>query len=63
MKHLPTLSIIAALVLAEIHRRGGHFPAVLRLKPVRDAALPQYEIAEILNLEQLRQAARQQANS
>ena len=32
--NLPSLASIAALVLAELHGRLGHFPAILRLRPV-----------------------------
>ena len=56
--NLPSLSVIAALVLAEIHGRAGYFPAILRLRPVADAAVRQFEIAEILNLQTLRDLAR-----
>lgn len=55
---LPSLNHIAALVLAELHGRMGHFPAVLRLRPVPDSNPVQYEVAEILNLQALRDAAR-----
>lgn len=57
--NLPSLSIIAGLVLAEIHGRSGHFPAVLRLRPVTGPTTT-YEVAEILNLEAVRLAARGQ---
>jgi hypothetical protein len=55
---LPSLNYIAALVLAELHGRMGHFPAILRLRPVAGALVTEYEVAEIVNLEQVRQAAR-----
>ena len=57
--NLPSLSIIAGLVLAEIHGRSGHFPSVLRLCPVTGPATT-YEVAEILNLDVIRLAAREQ---
>src|SRR4051812_39589982 len=31
--NLPSLSPIAALVLAELHGRMGHFPSVIRMRP------------------------------
>lgn len=58
--NLPALSVIAGLVLAEVHGRSGHFPAILRLKPVAGALVTTYEFAEILNLEALRQKAREE---
>ena len=55
---LPSLSAIAALVLAEIHGRTGYFPAIVRLRPAQDSTPPQFEVAEIINLNQVREAAR-----
>jgi hypothetical protein len=57
--NLPSLSAIAALVLAELHGRMGYFPAVLRLRPVPETMPPQFEVAEIINLQAVREAARQ----
>ena len=56
--NLPSLSIAAALVLSEIHGRAGFFPAVLRARPLKDTLLREFEIAEILNLQAVRDAAR-----
>lgn len=56
--NLPSLSNLAAVLLAELHGRTGHFPAVLRLKPVQ-GALPGYEVAEIINLQAVRDQARE----
>ena len=55
----PSLNFITALVLAELHGRMGYFPPVVRLRPVKDALPPRYEVAEILNLQAVRDAARQ----
>jgi hypothetical protein len=57
--NLPSLNVIAALVLAELHGRMGYFPAVLRLRPVEGTAPPRFEVAEILNLQAVRDTARQ----
>lgn len=54
----PSLSAIAALVLAELHGRMGYFPSVIRLRPVPDSMPPQFEVAEILNLHSVREKAR-----
>jgi hypothetical protein len=54
----PALNFITALLLAELHGRLGYFPAVLRLRPVSGATPPRFEVAEILNLQQVRDAAR-----
>ena len=56
--NLPSLNVIAALVVAELHGRCGYFPAVLRLKPVPDTTPPQFAVAEIVNLQVVRDAAR-----
>lgn len=55
---LPSLNYIAAITLAELHGRMGHFPAIVRLRPVPDVLVTEYEVAEIINLEQVRQQAR-----
>lgn len=55
---LPSLNYIAALLLAELHGRMGHFPAIVRLKTVANALVTEYEVAEIVNLETVRQEAR-----
>ena len=55
---LPALNYIAAAVLAELHGRMGYFPPVVRLAPVPGALPPRFEVAEVLNLQTLRDAAR-----
>jgi len=54
----PSLNFIAALLLADLHGRMGYFPPCLRLRPVKDALPPRFEVAEILNLQARRDAAR-----
>ena len=56
--NLPSYNYAAALVLAELHGRTGYFPAVLRLRPVADSTPQQFEVAEVLNLQAAREAAR-----
>jgi hypothetical protein len=57
--NLPSLNVIAALLLAELHGRCGYFPAVLRLRPIVGSAPPQFKAAEIVNLQAVRDTARQ----
>lgn len=57
--NLPGHSALAAAVLAEVHGRCGHFPAVLRLRPVAGAVPPRFEVAEVLDLQGLREGARE----
>lgn len=62
----PALNFIAAIVLAELHGRMGYFPTVARLRPVADMTPPHpsvtlrtgFEIAEVVNLQSVRDAAR-----
>jgi len=58
--NLPALNFIAALLLADLHGRMGYFPPVVRIRPVPHALPPRYEVAEILDLQAVRDAARAQ---
>lgn len=55
----PTLNAIVALLLAELHGRMGYFPPVLRLRPKANHLPPRFEVAEIMDLNAQRDAARQ----
>lgn len=54
----PSLNYSAVLLIAELHGRMGYFPPCVRLRPVKDALPPRFEVAEILNLQAMRDAAR-----
>ncbi len=54
----PSFNFIAVALLAELHGRMGYFPPCLRLRPIKDSLPPQFEIAEILNLQEIREKAR-----
>lgn len=56
--NLPSLNFITALLLAELHGRMGYFPSMLRLRPMEGSIPTRYEVAEILNLDELRGSAR-----
>ncbi|MCK6630702.1 MAG: CRISPR-associated protein Csx15, partial [Anaerolineae bacterium] len=56
--NLPSLNFGAAATLAELHGRCGYFPPIVRLRPVSGSLPPRYEVAEIVNLQGLRDAAR-----
>jgi hypothetical protein len=56
--NLPALSIAASLVVAELHGRTGYFPAVLRFRSVAGAVPRTFEVAELVNLQQVRDGAR-----
>lgn len=57
--NLPTLSVIAGLLLAELHGRMGYFPSIVRLKPVSNMGAVSFAFAEVLNLNAIRDEARQ----
>lgn len=54
----PSLNFIAITLLAELHGRCGYFPTHLRMRPVAQSIPPRYEVAEILNLQAVRDKAR-----
>lgn len=54
----PTLNAITCTLLAELHGRMGYFPPVLRLRPVAGSTPSVFEVAEIINLQAVRDAAR-----
>ncbi|GAB4559012.1 MAG: CRISPR-associated protein Csx15 [Anaerolineae bacterium] len=59
----PALNFSAVALLAELHGRMGYFPPAIRTRPVVDVQgnrviPPQFEIAEILNLQEVRDKAR-----
>jgi hypothetical protein len=58
--NLPSLNSISALLLAELHGRMGYFAPILRLKPVENAMPPRFEVAEVINLQSIRDAARKE---
>lgn len=56
--NLPSLNFGAVAVLAELHGRCGFFPPVVRIRPDPESVPPRYEVAEIINLQAMRDAAR-----
>ena len=58
----PALNVIAVTLLAELHGRMGYFPPIVRLRPVPNALPPRFEVAEIINLQAVREAARTRRN-
>lgn len=53
----PGYAPAAFVLLAELHGRIGHFPALIRLRP-KSGPVPTYEVAELLNLQAIREKAR-----
>lgn len=52
----PGLAPLASVLLAELHGRLGYFPTLMRVRPVPGAVPPRYEVAELLNLQVVRDA-------
>ncbi|HDQ73997.1 MAG TPA: hypothetical protein ENN19_18160 [Chloroflexi bacterium] len=55
----PALNFSAVTLLAEIHGRCGYFPPCLRMRPSPGSVPPRYEVAEVLDLQAVRDRARQ----
>jgi hypothetical protein len=55
----PALNFSAAALLAELHGRMGYFPPLVRLRPLAGSLPRRFEVAEIMDLQSLREAARQ----
>lgn len=56
----PALAPVALALIAEIHGRRGGFPAILNVRPVEGSTPTRYEVAEVLNLQAIRDGARKQ---
>lgn len=54
----PGYAPAASVLLAELHGRMGYFPSIVRLKPVSEGGTTHFEVAELVNLQQARDAAR-----
>ncbi len=54
----PALNFVAVALLAELHGRMGYFPPIVRTRPVAGSLPPRYEVAEVLNLQAIRDEAR-----
>ena len=53
----PGYAPAAFVLLAELHGRIGHFPSLIRLRP-KPGPVTTYEVAELLNLQAIREEAR-----
>jgi len=56
--NLPSYAPAIACLLAMLHGYMGHFPAVIRVRPVVDSTPRQYEVAEVMNLQAVREDVR-----
>lgn len=54
----PGYAPAAFVLVAEIHGRSGQFPTLVRLRPVPGSVPTSYEVSELINLQDVRMAAR-----
>lgn len=55
----PALAPVALALIAELHGRCGYFPAILNIRPVPATTPTRYEVADIVNLQDMRDLARE----
>lgn len=58
----PGYAPAAAILLATLHGRIGHFPAILHVGRVDKSLLPEFEVAEVINLDGVRNDARKRSS-
>ena len=56
----PGFSGAALVLFAELHGRMGYFPSIIRIRPVEGGLVQAYEVAEIINLQDLRNKSRKE---
>ena len=54
----PALNVIATVLVTELSGRMGYLPAITRLRAVEGSPLRVFEVAEIINLQSIRDEAR-----
>lgn len=54
----PALAPVALALMAELHGRCGYFLPILNIRPIPAALPPRYEVAEIVDLNAVREQAR-----
>ena len=50
----PSFNFIAVTLLAALHGLMGYFPPIVRLRPIENQLPVKYEVAEIINLQKIR---------
>ncbi len=56
--NLPSLNYAAAVLLAQLHGLMGYFPPCIRMRPEQAGVMRKFGLAEIINLQVVRDAAR-----
>jgi len=59
----PSQPVIAQTLIAVLHARMGHFPTIIRLKTEPESTPTRYGLAEIIDLQQVRDQARSLINN
>ncbi len=54
----PSFNFVAVALLAELHGRMGYFPPCIRLRPITSSMPPQFEVTEVINLQEVREHSR-----
>jgi hypothetical protein len=57
--NLPGYAPAAAVLLAELHGRMGYWPTIMRQRAVSGSLPTRYEVAEMIGLQEIRDAARE----
>ena len=55
----PSYNFGAATLIAELHGRTGYFLPIIRIRPEPDSTPRRFEVAEIINLQAVRDEARE----
>jgi hypothetical protein len=55
----PSLNFVALSLFAALHGLMGYFPPIVRIKPVEDSVPPGFEVAEVINLQEIRERFRE----
>lgn len=58
--NFPGYAPAAAILVAELHGRMGYFPSLIRIRPAPGSNPVEFEVAEIINLQAVRDQARRE---
>lgn len=59
----PAYNYAALTLFAELHGKMGYFPSIIRIRPAEDSVPTRFEVCEIINLQVIRDAARETRKS
>ncbi len=55
----PAYNYAALTLFAELHGKMEYFPSIIRIRPAEDLVPTRFEVCEIINLQAVREAARE----